>query len=378
MGEASDQIFLICRSCGWRGEEKLNIYSCPRCGSPLELEYSIEDILPEPREILKCRSGIWCFSKQLPSYKYRATLGEGMTRVIAIGLENLDIMVKAEYQNPTGSFKDRGSALAVSMALSKGAKIIVEDSSGNAGIATSCYSRAYGLRAVIVAPKTAPRGKLDLLSLCGAEIILAETRGHAADLAPRIAVEKGGAYLPHTWLPHFVEAMKTIAYEIHYQVDELPDAIFIPTSSGTLLLGLYRGFKELVRYGYRKKIPKLIAVQTTSFHPLYRALKGEEMPLEDENLADGISLDKPPRLKQMIDAIKETSGDVVVVSNNEIKHSLKLLLARGLIVEPTSATSIAGIIKAIQSGNNFNSPMAILTGSGLKMPQRLIELAYTK
>jgi threonine synthase len=93
--------------------------------------------------------------------------------------------------------------------------------------------------------------------------------------------------------------MKTIAYEIHYQLDELPEAIFIPTSSGTLLLGLYHGFKELVRHGYRKKIPRLIAVQTTSFHPIYRALKGEKLPSEGENLADGISLDKPPRLEML-------------------------------------------------------------------------------
>jgi len=371
--DVSDHIFFTCRSCGWRGEERLNIYSCPLCGSPLELEYMVEEALPEPRELLKCRNGIWCFSKHLPRYRYKATLGEGMTRVIITRLEGLDVMIKAEYQNPTGSFKDRGSALAVSMALSRGAKIVIEDSSGNAGIATSCYSRAYGLRAVIVAPKSAPKGKLDLLSLCGAEIVLAETREHAANLAPKIAVEKGGAYLPHTWLPHYVEAMKTVAYEIHYQVDELPEAIFIPTSSGTLLLGLYRGFKELVKHGYRKKIPKLIAVQTTSFHPIYRALKGGELPSENENLADGISLDKPPRLKQMIEAIKETSGDVVIVGNNEIKHSLKLLLARGFIVEPTSATSIAGFIKAIQNGFNLDSSMVILTGSGLKMLQRLTE-----
>jgi len=372
--ETPDNVFFICRSCGWRGEERLNIHSCPICGSPLELEYVVEEALPEPEELLKCRSGIWCFSKRLPKYRYKVTLGEGMTRVITAKLEGLDIMIKTEHQNPTGSFKDRGSALAISMALSRGARIVVEDSSGNAGIATSCYSRAYGLRAVIVAPKTAPKGKLDLLRLCGAEIVLAETREHAANLAPKIAIEKGGAYLPHTWLPHYVEAMKTIAYEIHYQLDELPEAIFIPTSSGTLLLGLYQGFKELVRHGYRKKIPRLIAVQTTSFHPIYRALKGEELPSEGENLADGISLDKPPRLKQMIEAIKETSGDVIVVNNSEIKHSLNLLLARGLIVEPTSATSIAGFIKAIQNGFNLSSSMAILTGSGLKMSQRLAEL----
>jgi threonine synthase len=374
MKESSDQIFISCRFCGWRGEERLNIYSCPRCGSPLELEYRVGSILPDSVEFLRCRLGIWCFSEQLPRYGYRATLGEGLTKIAVLKLGGLDILVKAEHQNPTGSFKDRGAALAVSMALSRRARTVVEDSSGNAGIAMSCYSRAHGLRAVIVAPKSIPKGKLDLLSLCGAEVVLAETREHAAELAPRVAAEREGAYLPHTWLPHYIEAMKTIAYEIHYQIEELPDSIFIPTSSGTLLLGLYRGFKELVRFGYRKKIPKLIAIQTTRFHPLYKALKGKELYTEEENLADGISLEKPPRLKQMIDAIKETSGDVIVVSNSEIREALKTLIAKGFIVEPTSATPMAGIIKALSNGQSFDNSMAILTGSGLKMPQRLIEI----
>jgi len=375
--EGSEGIALTCRSCGWKGEERLNLYSCPKCGSPLDLEYRPADTLPEPRDLLRCR-GIWCFSGVLPSYGLKATLGEGLTGVTVFKLGRIGVAVKAEYQNPTGSFKDRGSALAISMAASKGAGEVVEDSSGNAGISTSCYATAHGLRAVIVAPKSAPKGKLDLLRLCGAEVVLAETRDLASELAPMVAVERGGAYLPHTWLPHHVEAMKTIALEIHYQVEELPDTIFVPTSSGTLLIGLYRGFRELARLGYRRELPRLIAVQTRSFHPLYRLLKGGGLDIEEENLADGISLRRPPRLVQMAEAVRETSGDVIVVGNSDIREALKMLIKKGYLVEPTSAVPLAGLMKAIASGLDPDRPMVILTGSGLKMPQVLAEVVGGK
>ncbi len=364
---------LICRSCGWRSHEDLNIYMCPKCGAPLDLEYRKGREIPEPRDILKCRDGIWCFSQLLPRYRYKATLGEGMTRIVDLVLGRVRAMAKMESQNPTGSFKDRGAALAVSMAISIGAKAIVEDSSGNAGIATACYSRAHSVSPIIVVPSTAPKGKIDLIRLCGAEIVIARDREQAALLAPKIALERSGAYLPHTWLPHHIEGMKTMAFEIHYQVEDLPDAIFIPTSSGTLLLGLYMGFKELVSLGYRKRVPKLIAVQTRSFHPIYAALKGEELEPEGENLADGISIKNPPRLGEIVSAIRESGGDAMVVSNQEIRGALKELVARGVIVEPTSAVSLAGLMRSIEMGSVFENPMVILTGSGLKVAQRVME-----
>lgn len=364
---------LVCRSCGWSSHEDLNIYVCPKCGAPLDLEYRKGREIPEPRDILRCRDGIWCFSQLLPSYKYRATLGEGMTRIVDIRIGGTRARAKMESQNPTGSFKDRGAALAVSMAISMGAKAVVEDSSGNAGIATACYSRAHGVSPIIVVPSTAPKGKVDLIRLCGAEIAVARDREQAAMIAPKIALERSGAYLPHTWMPHHIEGMKTIAFEIYYQIEDLPDAIFIPTSSGTLLLGLYRGFKELASLGYIERTPKLIAVQTRSFHPVYAALKGGGFEPEVENLADGISIKNPPRLKEIVTAIKESRGDAIVVSNQEIRGALKELVARGIIVEPTSAVSLAGLMRSIEMGYVFENPMLILTGSGLKVAQRVME-----
>lgn len=345
---------------------------CPKCGSPLDLEYRKGNKIPEPRDIIRCRDGVWCFSQLLPRYRYRATLGEGFTRISSLKIGGVEIMAKMESQNPTGSFKDREAALAVSMAMSMNARTIIEDSSGNAGIAISCYSRAHGISPVIVVPATAPKGKLGLIRLCGAEIIVARDREHAASLAPKIALERSGAYMPHTWLPHHIEGVKTIAYEMHYQLEDLPEAIFIPTSSGTLLLGLYRGFRDLVALGYRDRVPRLIAVQTRNFHPIYTALKGEELEPEGENIADGISIKKPPRLREIIEAINNSGGDAIVVSNQEIKAALKELLSRGFLVEPTSAVSLAGVLKYIEMGSVIEDALIMLTGSGLKMAQEII------
>lgn len=350
------------------------MYRCPRCGGPLELVYEKGKKLPDPVDLVGCRDGIWCFSHMLPGYSLRVSLGEGMTRARLLRMGGKRIWAKLELQNPTGSFKDRGAALAVSMAFSQGSRIVVEDSSGNAGAATSCYASSQGVKPVIVVPSGAPKGKLDLLRLCGAEIVVVGSRDEAAVEAPRIALKRGGAYVPHTWLPHHVEAMKTVAFEIHYQLPQLPDAVFVPTSSGTLLLGLYRGFKELVDLGYRDRVPRLFPVQTTSFHPLYKALKGSEVEGEEENLADGISLRAPPRLDQMVSAVKESRGDAIIVDNARIRAAARELISQGILAEPTSAVSLAGLETALEQGLYFEDPLIVVTGSGLKMVERLLGL----
>ncbi|MEM0439279.1 MAG: pyridoxal-phosphate dependent enzyme, partial [Sulfolobales archaeon] len=117
-----------------------------------------------------------------------------------------------------------------------------------------------------------------------------------------------------------------------------------------------------------------IAVQTRSFHPIYTAMKGGELEPEEENLADGISIKRPPRLREIVDAVNDSKGDVVVVSNQEIKRALKELISRGMIVEPTSAVSLAGLLRSVESGSVFERAMVILTGSGLKVVQRMIEI----
>jgi len=164
-----------CSRCGKEFPAEAGLWKCPDCGGVLELVYSVSSELPEADKLVKCKNGVWCFSKQLPNYEYKPSLGEGLTPIREVEVESERVLVKNEAVNPTGSFKDRGTAVAMAMALSNGVNGVSEDSSGNAGISLACYSRVYGIKAYIAVPRNAPPGKIRLLELCGAEILYGET-----------------------------------------------------------------------------------------------------------------------------------------------------------------------------------------------------------
>lgn len=368
-----------CLKCGFTLDEDPRIWKCPKCGYILDLVYEYGDTLPEYKELFRCSRGIWCFSNQIPRYSSTYSLGEGLTRTRVIRIDNLDIVAKLELYNPTGSFKDRGTAVAISMVknLVSGNSIkVVEDSSGNAGLSTSCYATYTGLTPVIVVPRTAPRGKINAIELCGGNIIVAHNRDHASEVARELADREGYIYLPHTWLPHFVEGMKTIAYELYLEHGEELTHIFIPSSSGSALIGVYRGYLDLYRWGYIASVPKIIAVQNTYAYPLYRLAKNREPEIvEEQTLADGVSLKNPPRLHEMKKVIENSGGDVIVVSNSEIRHSVKTLIAQGILPEPTSASALAGLIKYSVYVEKPDRPAILITGSGLKMIDTLKQIA---
>ena len=367
-----------CTRCGWKAPESPLYWSCPRCGGILELEYERSSVLPDPGELLRCKMGVWCFKQQLPRLGFYPTLGEGLTPVLEVTLEGRRVALKLENLNPTGSFKDRGTAVAIASVLKSGRGTVCEDSSGNAGISTSCYARAHGLEPVIVVPKSIPKGKLDLLGLCGAKVVFGRDREDARRRAVELWRREGVLYIPHTYMPHHVEGMKTVAYELFFQLNDVPTHVFIPTSSGSGLLGLYFGFRELREWGYVDRIPRLIAVQSAHVFPLYRAFKNRDPPtVESDSLADGLAVRSPPRLELMLKAIAESKGDVVVVTNSMIKKHLKLLASVGVLVEPTSAAGLAGLeAYASATGEEPENPLVVITGSGLKLAGSILKLLF--
>ncbi|MEM1619166.1 MAG: pyridoxal-phosphate dependent enzyme [Fervidicoccaceae archaeon] len=363
-----------CQACGWSGPEDPALLSCPRCGSLLELEYDVDPELPEPAELVRCRRGVWCFSRQLPKLGPEPTLGEGATPLREVRLRGARVLLKLESANPTGSFKDRGTPVALASALARGIGVVCEDSSGNAGASLACYARAHGLKALIVTPRTAPRGKLKLVELCGAEVALAESRESARALAIELSRGRGAIYLPHTTMPHHVEGMKTLAYEIFLQLSGSPSHVFVPVSSGTGLLGLYKGFRELREWGYIDELPRLIAVQSSAVPPLYEAFWGEKpSSREDSTLADGLTLERPPRLRAMVEAVRATRGTVVVATNEEIRRAAARLRDYGVVAEPTSAAALAALEK-LSAEEAVDEPLVVITGSGLKLIDELLEL----
>lgn len=195
--------------------------------------------------------------------------------------------MKLEYLNPTGSFKDRGgSAVAVSKAVELGAKLVIEDSSGNAGISVAAYAAATGIRARIYVPRDAPEGKKSLIRSLGAELIEAPSRAEAGRMAIE-SLRDGEAYLGHTWNPWFLQGTKTMAYELLDQLGHVPDAVVLPVSAGTLLLGLWIGFNELRSIGLVSRVPRLYAVQPQGFASLYEKIHGSTAG-EPTRIADAL------------------------------------------------------------------------------------------
>jgi len=344
-----------CPRCGFKAELWSRYYfECPVCKSPLEIT---RPLLFEPRG-----KGLARYSSMLPLTPERGR-GEGGTPLVREVLNSVEVWFKLDYLNPSGSFKDRGSALSIYYAYKMGFKSVVEDTSGNTGVSVSLYSRLYGLKPFIYMPRTAPEGKKKLVKRLGGVVVETADRAEASLKVLEHAGES--FYVSHTKSPLFLEGFTTIAYEI-YEDAGVPDALIIPVGSGSLLLGVFKGFQNLASLGLISETPVIYAVQGYSVQPVYKAFKGCEEEGEASTLADGVAVPNPPRLQEIVSAVRASKGDVVLVGNSEIEKAYAELWERGFTVEPTSAIVHAAFLKLLDKlkGKRVAS---ILTGSGLKM-----------
>src|SRR5215472_9197380 len=179
----------------------------------------------------------------------RVSLGEGWTPLVAREWDGIPVRFKLETQMPTGSFKDRGTAVMLAHLLEVGIGPIHEDSSGNAGSSIATYAAACGLPCRIFVPEAAPRGKIVQIAAVGATVVpIAGSRQAVTEAA--MALGEASFYASHNWQPFFIEGTKTLAYELWEQLGfAVPDAILVPTGYGSNILGLERGFDELIRRG---------------------------------------------------------------------------------------------------------------------------------
>jgi threonine synthase len=332
----------VCTKCGYTERANRWLWKCPKCGGVL-------DVVPSKSKCKKC-----------------VTLGEGNTPLVNLYGFGRNVHFKLEYMNPTGSFKDRGTAAAISRALEMGMACVTEDSSGNAGISISAYAASAGIWANIVVPKDITRSKRLLMESLGAQISEAEDRDEASLKAQEME-GRGCAYIGHPWNPWFVHGMVRFAGEIEKQLRGVPDAIVMPVSSGTLFIGSYTGFRDSGR------VPRMYAVQATGAAPLYERIHGKAEG-RPSVLADALKIREPPRLEQMVHVVQESGGDVALVNDEMIKDSLIKLLKSGAIVEPTSAAALAGYNELVNSGKigRDERVVIVLTGSGLKYYEALM------
>ena len=310
----------------------------------------------------------------------RVSLGEGWTPLVRRDWQGAGVCFKLESQMPTGSFKDRGTAVMINHLLELGVGSIHEDSSGNAGASIATYAAASGIPCRIYVPASASRGKLVQITVSGADVrAIPGTRQAVTDAALAAAGES--FYASHNWQPHFIEGTKTLAFELWEQLGfRVPDNILVPTGYGSNILGLERGFDELERSGEITTRPRLFAVQAANcaaFAAAWAAGGDQFVPFAmAPTVADGIAAPKPVRVAEVLRALRRSKGGVVTVAEEDIAPALAALGLVGLFVEPTAATAGAALAQLLREGTigPDQTTVVVLTGSGLKTAERVGEL----
>ena len=388
-----------CSLCGQKYSPVDVTYTCPKEGGNLDVVLDYESIKNKykPEDLLsRTDSSLWRFLPLLPvsrpegeSTPLHVVGGTPVFKLASLaeklGLQNL--WLKDESCNPTASFKDRASAVVVARAREIGAEVVVTASTGNAGAALAGMSAAVGQKAVIFAPKSAPKAKVAQLLIFGAKVLLVDgSYDDAFDLAVQAANEFGWYCRNTGYNPFTAEGKKTAAFEIwewwenthrtwHEQfgtdVDHAPLTIFVSVGDGNIISGIHKGFKELFQLGWIARVPRIIGVQAEGSAAISNAFHGNTEtiePVSAKTIADSISVDLPRDGVRAVRASKETDGTYVNVSDDEILNAIVELGKVGVFAEPAGAAAYAGLIKGAGSGVvGSEDPILVLnTGSGLK------------
>jgi threonine synthase len=364
-------------------------YLCPACGATIAADRpmwrcdcgSHLNLAPEPgitrRQIDADDASLWRYRAALAlAGAPRVSLGEGWTPLVTREWDGAPVRFKLESQMPTGSFKDRGTVVMLNHLLEVGVGPIHEDSSGNAGSSIATYAAAAGIACRIFVPASAPRGKVVQIAASGAAVeAILGTRQAVTEAA--LAATGGSFYASHNWQPFFIEGTKTLAYELWEQLGfAAPDNILVPTGYGSNILGLERGFDELMRQGEVTRLPRLFAVQAENCAAFAAASGGGADFVPQPTIADGIATIKPVRTAEVLAALRGSRGEVVTVPENDIAPALVRLGRLGLYVEPTSATVGAALSRLLLDGTIHpgETTIAVITGHGLKAADKIGEL----
>lgn len=321
---------------------------------------------------------LWRYKSFIPLENTEpVTLGEGFTNMMPIILNNKTVWIKQEHLFPSGSYKDRGATVLITDAYRLGVKHVVQDSSGNAGCAIAAYAAKAGISCDIYVPANTSPAKLVQLQMYGAKLKLINgTREDVAHAAKEAA--QHSYYASHCYNELFWQGTKTFAYEIAEQLGwQCPDVVVLPAGNGTLLIGAYLGFKHLKESGITSKLPKLVAIQSENCAPLYQTWKsGSEQLIKvstQPTLAEGIAISEPYRWREMLHAVNETNGLFITVTEAEISSQLRWCANNGYYIEPTSAATIAGLIKCTTLIDEAIW-VSLFSGHGLKSTEKLAAL----
>jgi len=356
-------------------------YTCPACGIAgiLDVQYDYASIarqLTRKQLAARTQGTHWRYRELLPIRPDSAlpALSVGWTPITRaptlarhVGLKTL--FLKDDGRNPTGSLKDRASALGVVKAREKRQKIIACASTGNAASSLAGMAASMGLRSVIFLPERAPEPKVTQLLIFGATVV--HVRGSYEDAYQlcQESCERWGWYNRNCAInPYLVEGKKTAGLETCEQLDwEIPDSV----GDGCTIAGIWKGFREMKALGLVDRTPKMLGVQAAGAAPVTTAFRsGESLrPVEPQTIADSIAVGVPRNWKKAIMAIQESGGTMVDVADEEILDAMRYTgRLAGIFAEPAAATAVAGVRRAAQEGliESRSSVVAMVTGNGLK------------
>jgi threonine synthase len=381
MATATNVLELECTNCGKKFEANVEQHVCI-CGKPLFAKYDLKKAAGTLTlaNLSTRRRTLWRYAEVLPEGE-PVTLGEGMTALLAVrrlgasmGLEHL--YVKDEGLNPTGSFKARGMAAAVTRAKQLGAKTLAAPTAGNAGGALAAYAAAAGLAAVIVMPSDTPMANVMECRAFGAKVI--QLDGLISDCGKYVAERKDreGWYDVSTLKePYRVEGKKTMGYELWEQFGgKLPDVILYPTGGGVGLIGMCKAFDEMQEMGWiGAGRPRMVAVQAEGCAPIVKAWEAHRDNAEffpnAATMASGLRVPGPLGDLLILRMLKQTKGTALTVSDEEMLEAGKELASEeGIFAAPEGAATVSAARKLALSGWIEPAETVVLfnTGTGYK------------
>lgn len=377
-----------CLICGKKYEKDAFDYVCPDHGNEgildIQYNYSLISKLYSKSDLRKNKNlSIWRYKPLLPvgeDFKF-PNLSVGYTPLIQLdrladelGIKNF--YLKDDGRLPTASFKDRASAIAVVKAREKKARVVTTASTGNAAAALSGLCAVTGQANVIFVPASAPQAKIAQLLIFGSKVVLVDgTYDDAFELCLKAANMYGWYNRNTGYNPFMSEGKKTCSFEISEQMSwQVPDAVFVSVGDGCIIGGIHKGFKDLESMGWIDKVPRLFGVQAEGSGYMYQAWKnGEDIinkaPIHAQTCADSISAGLPRDRIKAMNAVKDTGGAYVAVSDDAILKAIPDLARKtGVFAEPAGAATWAGVLKAADQRliKSDDTVVMVNTGSGLK------------
>lgn len=369
-----------CTRCGEEYSEDKMMYKCEECDSVLKIKRDIE----EPK--LKGQ-GIRKYKEALSANSDIVTLDEGGTPLTYAdqlsSQYDSDIYLKYEGLNPTGAFKDRGSALAITKALEYGYHQVTLASTGNMAASVAAYSSKARLKSRIFVPSDTSIGKMAQVLAYGGN--LERVKGSFQDTMDKAWAEtREGAYLAETGLnPYYLDGEKTVAYEMAYEMEEMPDMVVVPMGTGGLLSSMHWGFQECKELGIIDKVPRLIGAQAKACSPIVDAFNQEHKRPKNPvgahgTIASSIHVKTPFNGHTAIEAMRETNGFGVEADDEHIVESILEMGKEGVFGEPASALPLAAIKKLFDPEEDLSidegqSIVLMVTGNGLKESELLLD-----